>query len=422
MTPHAVTANVTPQAVQCVRAMAAPEPFSMIDQQAGLVVKLARILGEVLQGKESAHSLRLHDLEQRRRGTAAPPPGRSDRDVRSLRRGGRASVDTGDAGSGGGRTVQDGSSLPSGLSRARTKLPARSWPAFRRRPRACAMATRDWRTARRLPNSMPRQRWRARTHRAASRLANRRECLAPGIGSTFRRRAGSARFRATRPGSTSFMETSTTSHASLRAPQPSSRDGHGNWLAACPNRTSGLMPARRLRSVWGPTEMKITSSISGSTGGPGELVPGKPGSISLLHAEEFTVETLMQAAERPVVSRSIEGDLDCYLDAIAGATVIFREAVDATLNGGSNGARWRQAERIAEHMRTLDDMQQKLETGVRQPSPLQGFDLRNDRPADRSEPAAQGHEAAGRRLCRRAPVFPLLAIGCPRIWCRTSRN
>jgi hypothetical protein len=116
--------------------------------------------------------------------------------------------------------------------------------------------------------------------------------------------------------------------------------------------------------------MKITSSISGSTGGPGELVPGKPGSISLLHAEEFIVETLIQAAERPVVSRSIEGDLDCYLDAVAGATVIFREAVDATLNGGSDGARWRQAERIAEHMRTLDDMQQKLETGVRQPSLL----------------------------------------------------
>ncbi len=66
MSPHAVTANVTPQAVQCVRAVAGPEPFSMIDQQAGLVVKLARILGEVLQGKESAHSLRLHDLEQRR--------------------------------------------------------------------------------------------------------------------------------------------------------------------------------------------------------------------------------------------------------------------------------------------------------------------------------------------------------------------
>ena len=82
------------------------------------------------------------------------------------------------------------------------------------------------------------------------------------------------------------------------------------------------------------------------------------------------METLIQAAEMPVVSRSIEGDLDRYLDAVAGATVIFREAVDAALNGGSDGARWRQAERIAEHMRTLDDMQQMLETGVRQPSPL----------------------------------------------------
>ena len=82
------------------------------------------------------------------------------------------------------------------------------------------------------------------------------------------------------------------------------------------------------------------------------------------------METLIQTAERPVVSRSIEGDLDCYLDAIIGATMIFREAVDATLNGGNDGAGWRQAERIAEHMRTLDDMQQKLETGVRQQSPL----------------------------------------------------
>ena len=66
MNPQAVTAIATPQAVRCVQAVAGPEPFSMTDQQAGLVVKLARILGEVLQGKESAHSLRLHDLEQRR--------------------------------------------------------------------------------------------------------------------------------------------------------------------------------------------------------------------------------------------------------------------------------------------------------------------------------------------------------------------
>ncbi len=66
MSPHAVTAIATQPAVRCIQAVAAPEPFSMIDQQAGLVVKLAKILGEVLQGKESAHSLRLHDLEQRR--------------------------------------------------------------------------------------------------------------------------------------------------------------------------------------------------------------------------------------------------------------------------------------------------------------------------------------------------------------------
>jgi hypothetical protein len=66
MSPHAVTAIATQPAAQCVQAVAGPEPFSMIDQQAGLVVKLAKILGDVLQGKESAHSLRLHDLEQRR--------------------------------------------------------------------------------------------------------------------------------------------------------------------------------------------------------------------------------------------------------------------------------------------------------------------------------------------------------------------
>jgi hypothetical protein len=116
--------------------------------------------------------------------------------------------------------------------------------------------------------------------------------------------------------------------------------------------------------------MKAMSSISASSGGPGRPVPGKPSFISSRHAEEFTVETLVQAAERPVVSRSIEGDLDCYLDAVAGATEIFREAVDATLSGGSEGLRWRQTERIAEQMRMLDDMQQKLETGVLQPSLL----------------------------------------------------
>jgi hypothetical protein len=66
MSPHAATAVAFPQPVQCIQAVGGPEPFTMVDQQAGLVVKLAKILGEVLQGKESAHSLRLQDLEQRR--------------------------------------------------------------------------------------------------------------------------------------------------------------------------------------------------------------------------------------------------------------------------------------------------------------------------------------------------------------------
>lgn len=43
-----------------------PDFFAMIDQQASMVVDLAIALGEVLQGRESAHSVRLLDLEQRR--------------------------------------------------------------------------------------------------------------------------------------------------------------------------------------------------------------------------------------------------------------------------------------------------------------------------------------------------------------------
>jgi len=77
------------------------------------------------------------------------------------------------------------------------------------------------------------------------------------------------------------------------------------------------------------------------------------------------VETQVQAAERTVVSRSIESDLDSYLDAIADATAIFREAVDVYLQSGPDRGCWRQAKRISEHLRTLDDLQQKLETGVR---------------------------------------------------------
>jgi hypothetical protein len=67
---NAVTTIAIPQFVQRVRPPAfpaeTPDFFSMIDQQARMVVNLARTASEVLQGKESAHSLRLLDLEQRR--------------------------------------------------------------------------------------------------------------------------------------------------------------------------------------------------------------------------------------------------------------------------------------------------------------------------------------------------------------------
>jgi len=76
------------------------------------------------------------------------------------------------------------------------------------------------------------------------------------------------------------------------------------------------------------------------------------------------VETQMQAAQRTVVARSVEADLDRYLDAIVDATAIFREAVDAYLQNGSDGACWRQAKKLSEHLRTLDDMQQRLETSA----------------------------------------------------------
>jgi len=77
------------------------------------------------------------------------------------------------------------------------------------------------------------------------------------------------------------------------------------------------------------------------------------------------VGTQVQAAETPVISRLIEGDVDRYLAAIADATAIFREAVDVYLQTGPDGGCWRQARHISEHMRTLDDMQQTLETSVR---------------------------------------------------------
>jgi hypothetical protein len=49
-----------------VRAAEMPDFFAMINRQAKLVVNLSRIVGEVLQGRESTHSLCLLDLEQRR--------------------------------------------------------------------------------------------------------------------------------------------------------------------------------------------------------------------------------------------------------------------------------------------------------------------------------------------------------------------
>lgn len=74
------------------------------------------------------------------------------------------------------------------------------------------------------------------------------------------------------------------------------------------------------------------------------------------------VETQSNIAERPAAARPIERDLDSYLDAIADATAVFREAVDTYVHSGADGGCWRQARRIDEHLRTLDELQQKLET------------------------------------------------------------
>lgn len=67
---NAVTQTSLAQVVRRIRPLfgvaEAPDFFAMLDEQARTVVNLARIVGEVLQGKESTHSLRLLDLEQRR--------------------------------------------------------------------------------------------------------------------------------------------------------------------------------------------------------------------------------------------------------------------------------------------------------------------------------------------------------------------
>jgi hypothetical protein len=112
------------------------------------------------------------------------------------------------------------------------------------------------------------------------------------------------------------------------------------------------------------------SSTSISFSDLGQLAAGGRGSSLLLHAGEVIVETQAQAAKMSVDSSSFGSDMDRYLDAVAGATAIFREAVDAYLQTGPDGGSWRQAKKITEHMRTLDHMQQKLETGVRPSSPL----------------------------------------------------
>lgn len=82
------------------------------------------------------------------------------------------------------------------------------------------------------------------------------------------------------------------------------------------------------------------------------------------------METQVQAMPRSVISRSIESDLDSYLDAIVNATATFREAVDAYLQSEPEGTCWRQAGKLSECLRLLDDMQQKFETGAHPQSAL----------------------------------------------------
>lgn len=67
---NTLTTIAVSQVVQRIRPLAdaaeVADFFTMIDHQARMLVSLARVVSEVLQGKESGHSLRLLDLEQRR--------------------------------------------------------------------------------------------------------------------------------------------------------------------------------------------------------------------------------------------------------------------------------------------------------------------------------------------------------------------
>ncbi|ACV36980.1 hypothetical protein CAP2UW1_3728 [Candidatus Accumulibacter phosphatis] len=72
---------------------------------------------------------------------------------------------------------------------------------------------------------------------------------------------------------------------------------------------------------------------------------------------------MRETPSRPPVSPSIEGDLDSYLDTTTDATAVFRSAVDVYLQNGAVGACWHQAKLITEHLRTLEDLQARIETG-----------------------------------------------------------
>jgi len=71
-------------------------------------------------------------------------------------------------------------------------------------------------------------------------------------------------------------------------------------------------------------------------------------------------------AHSALPDRSILHDLDCYLDAISAATKIFKEAVDGYLLDSPDGMCWRQARQIAEQLRAVDDLQQRIEMEARQ--------------------------------------------------------
>lgn len=87
------------------------------------------------------------------------------------------------------------------------------------------------------------------------------------------------------------------------------------------------------------------------------------------------METQVQThvAERATGSRSSKSDLECYLEAIADATAVFRSAVEVYLRSGPDGSCWQHAKRMSEHLRTVEDLQQRLETALPAGSLLGGL-------------------------------------------------